>query len=211
MKINNQGVISISLLTAVLFISIIFIAGVYIGQEVRGFYRLRELTIGWAKIVAKEREAEVDKNINTFMDCIRADYPVLETYPPQCQTPDGRSFTSGVSNLEEKFDLIRLTSPKLYQKISSPLVIAGEARGTWFFEASFPVTLVDWDGRIIAESFIMTSDDWMTTDFVRFRGTLNFSKPDDLIYNNGSLILHKDNPSGLPEFDDALEIPIIFE
>ena len=72
------------------------------------------------------------------------------------------------------------------------------------------MTVVDWDGRIIAESFVTAQDEWMTKDFVRFKGTLNFSKP-ELVYNNGSLILRKDNPSGLSQFDDALEIPIIFQ
>ena len=210
MKINNQGVVNISLLTAVMFVSIIFITGVYIGQEIKSFYRIKELAGGLSKLAEKNGQARVDKSINSFMDCLRAGYPVRESYPPQCQTPDGRSFSGGVGNQEEKFDLIRLARPQAHQLISSPLLLEGEARGYWFFEGSFPVTVVDWDGRIIAESFVTAQDEWMTKDFVRFKGTLNFSKP-ELVYNNGSLILRKDNPSGLSQFDDALEIPIIFQ
>ncbi|MFH1990480.1 MAG: hypothetical protein ABIJ19_01330, partial [Patescibacteria group bacterium] len=33
-----------------------------------------------------------------------------------------------------KDDLIRLDTPRPNQAIQSPLVITGEARGTWFFE-----------------------------------------------------------------------------
>lgn len=94
-------------------------------------------------------------------------------------------------------------------KISSPLTIHGRARGTWFFEASFPVMLVDWDGRIIAHVPAQAEGEWMTTDYVPFAATLEFDKPS--YKDTGALILKKDNPSGLPEHDDAVEVPIVFE
>ena len=37
-------------------------------------------------------EEEAPINITTFQDCAAAGYPVLEIYPRQCQTPDGRAF-----------------------------------------------------------------------------------------------------------------------
>jgi len=49
----------------------------------------------------------------------------------------------------------------------------------------------------------------MTEDFVRFSGELIFETPG--VSNRGALILRKDNPSGMPENDDALEIPITFD
>jgi hypothetical protein len=104
---------------------------------------------------------------------------------------------------------IHLSNPIANTIITSPLVIKGEARGTWFFEASFPVILTNWDGLIIAEGIATAEGEWMTTDFVPFIATLNFTKPD--YGNNGFLILKKDNPSGLPEHDDALEIQVKFE
>jgi hypothetical protein len=106
-------------------------------------------------------------------------------------------------------DLVILNSPLKEERISSPLIIRGKARGTWFFEASFPVILTDWDGLIIAEGFATAKENWMTEDFVEFEGYLNFEKPS--YGKRGSLILKKDNPSGLPEHDDALEITIFFE
>jgi hypothetical protein len=50
----------------------------------------------------------------------------------------------------------------------------------------------------------------MTEDFVPFKATLNFTVDKNIYSRNGALILKKDNPSGLPEYDDALEIPIVF-
>lgn len=112
-----------------------------------------------------------------------------------------------------KEDLIRVFAPMANEEISSPLIIKGDARGYWFFEASFPVVLVDWDGRIIAQTIATAQNNWMTEDFVPFTAELSFEKPEFIgdFSKRGALILQKDNPSGLPEHDDALEIPIIFK
>jgi len=109
----------------------------------------------------------------------------------------------------ERGETIFLDGLSASGKISSPLTIHGRARGTWFFEASFPVMLVDWDGRIIAQAPAQAQGEWMTEDFVPFKATLEFNKP--AYKNNGALILKKDNPSGLPEYDDAVEAPVVFE
>lgn len=112
----------------------------------------------------------------------------------------------------DKSNLIILETPQPEQEITSPLIIKGRARGVWFFEASFPLILTDWDGRIIAESFATAKTDWMTEDFVQFEGILEFETPENIgdFSKRGSLILKKDNPSGLPENDDALEISVYF-
>ena len=120
-------------------------------------------------------------------------------------------------HISSKEDLIVVHDPKPLSIISSPLVVRGEARGTWYFEASFPITLVDWDGRIIAESFATAQDEWMTEEFVPFEGEIEFENPsfpgadDGHFSRRGTIIFQKDNPSGLPEHDDALEIPVWFE
>ena len=146
--------------------------------------------------------------ITNFKECVKAGNSVMESYPRQCRVGE-QTFIENIGNELEKMDLIRIDNPRPNQEIESPLTIEGEARGTWFFEADFPVILVNWDGLIIAEGVATAQDDWMTEDFVKFKAELNFEKPD--YKNNGALILKKDNPSGLPENDDALEIPIIFK
>lgn len=98
------------------------------------------------------------------------------------------------------------------QGITSPLKVRGKARGAWFFEAVFPVTLTDWDGRVIANTQAQATTNWMTTDFVEFEATLTFEKPagPGSGANRGFLTLKKDNPSGLPEHDDHREVMIFF-
>ncbi len=108
-------------------------------------------------------------------------------------------------------DLIRLDQPISGQTITSPLLITGEARGNWYFEATFPIMLTNWDGLIIAEGYASAQDDWMTENFVPFAAELEFRDVDTGVSNRGYLILQKNNPSGLPEHDAALEIPVFFE
>lgn len=109
---------------------------------------------------------------------------------------------------ELKENMIVLENPLLGAVVESPLRISGKARGPWFFEGSFPVVLVDWDGRIIAEGPAYATGEWMTEAFVPFTAELSFKKPED--GELGALILKKDNPSGLPEHDDAIEVPVFF-
>lgn len=167
--------------------------------------------------------------VSSFEECVAAGYPVLESYPEQCRTPDGKSFTRKIpaadisdevtGEINSKNDLIRVDEPVRMSVISSPLTFRGQARGSWFFEAVFPVVLVNWDGVIIAETeakAVLDPSDpnstWMTEDFVAFEGTIEFTEPswEDDFSKRGALIFQKSNPSDLPENDDALEIPILF-
>ncbi len=110
--------------------------------------------------------------------------------------------------------LIKLNSVSDGDVVGSPLLLNGEARGYWFFEASFPVVLTNWDGLIIAEGVATAEGDWMTEEFVPFTAKLEYTSPyqagDPDFMKRGSLILKKDNPSGLPEKDDAFEITVFF-
>ncbi len=117
--------------------------------------------------------------------------------------------TDEVAN--NKDNLIRLDSPTSGQVVGNPASVKGEARGFWFFEGSFPIVVVDWNGLIIGEGYATAQDEWMNEEFVPFTGEVNYDLPNDTPYKRGAIILQKDNPSGLPENDDALEIPILFE
>jgi glucose/arabinose dehydrogenase len=104
-------------------------------------------------------------------------------------------------------DLIIVTIPKLTSSVESPLTVQGRARGFWFFEGSFPVRLEDANGKIIATGIATAQREWMTEDFIPFEAILKFAKPST---SDGTLILEKDNPSGLPEHDASIKIPVQF-
>lgn len=95
---------------------------------------------------------------------------------------------------------------------NSPFYIKGRAVGNWFFEASAPVEVVNWDGLIIGGGYISVDDgyDWMTTEFVPFSGSISYDASQLGPYKYGWIIMKKDNPSGEPQFDDSLEFKILF-
>lgn len=161
-------------------------------------------------VIWKFRKMEAPASaVTSFEECVAAGNPVMESYPRQCRHGN-QSFTENIGNELPKANLIRLDSPRPNQVIQSPLIIIGQARGNWFFEASFPVFLTNWDGLIIAQGIATAKSDWMTAEFVPFEAQLTFTADKNAYSNKGTLILRKDNPSGLPEHDDALEIPIVF-
>jgi hypothetical protein len=131
--------------------------------------------------------------------------------PVKAPTKNGR--VTVLTTERGNADTLRNISIKPGDFIFSPLTVKGEARGTWFFEASFPIVITDWDGKIIAQVPAQAQGEWMTNEYVPFVATLTFTKPTpgDPSTNRGTIILQKDNPSGLPEHDDSLEIPIVFK
>lgn len=102
---------------------------------------------------------------------------------------------------------IIVDSPAPNAVVTSPLTITGKARGTWYFEASFPVRLLDDDGNELVVIPAQAQGDWMTEDFVPFSVTLAFVTT----AKTGTLVLERDNPSGMPENDKAIEIPVRFQ
>lgn len=105
-------------------------------------------------------------------------------------------------------NLIHVQSPVAGQTITSPLIIKGEARGTWYFEASFPAKLLDAKGNQVAIMPVQADGEWMTEDFVPFETLLYFDlKADQPL----TLVLEKDNPSGLPQYDKSISIPLNFK
>lgn len=170
-------------------------------------------------------EAATQPVATTFEECATR-YPVMESYPRRCITPEGREFvetiatttpvaptapatpsapapsTSGIPNL------ITVSSPTQGQRITSPITVTGQARGGWYFEASFPVEVRDASGKIIAQGPAQAQGEWMTNEFVPFRSTLTF--PAQPAGSRGTVILRKDNPSGDPARDQSVTIPVTF-
>lgn len=72
---------------------------------------------------------------------------------------------------------IIVDSPRLYGQVQSPLEVKGKARGTWFFEGDFPVSLLDENGKELASGPAKAQGNWGTDDFVPFRLQLAFTAP----------------------------------
>jgi len=101
--------------------------------------------------------------INSFDDCARAGYPVMESYPRQCSTPDGRSFVEvldectgvngSVMSLAEALSIV-LTSPCTEDgAMPEETYSCNSYTGTWWIdldidrEGCSPACVVDIEDR----------------------------------------------------------------
>lgn len=153
------------------------------------------------------KEKSKISSVNSFEECVENNNIMMESYPRQCRAADGKIFVEDIGDELKKKDLIVIETPRPNEKIKSPVKITGMARGYWFFEGSFPIKLIDKDGNILAYTIAKADGEWMTEEFVRFNAELVLS---NIMVEKGNLILEKDNPSGLPEYNDALIVPVSF-
>ena len=98
-------------------------------------------------------------------------------------------------------------SPTRNELVSSPLNIQGKVSGTWFFEATLPVKLLDNDNNVIASGQARALDEWTTDKPIRFSASLVFETK----ATSGNLIISKDNPSGLEQNNGFIEVPLRFK
>jgi hypothetical protein len=107
----------------------------------------------------------------------------------------------------DRTDLIKVESLRHGSTVQSPLTVTGQARGNWFFEASFPIRVLDKDGKVIGQGHAEAQGEWMTENFVPWKATVSFIAPAS---GDGVVVFMKDNPSGLPEHDAQVRVPILF-
>lgn len=153
--------------------------------------------------------------ITNFTECKSAGFQVMESMPEKCQTPDGRQFVNetststpqpGATSTPTISDRVRNLNIAPNQILTSPFTFTGDARGL-YFEASFPVEVVDGNGNRLFIGPAQAQGDWMTSEFVPFSIVLTFAKPTTA---TGTVIVYNDNPSGLPENQYEYRIPVRF-
>lgn len=147
----------------------------------------------------------IEMEVANFDECVAAGNPVMESYPEQCRSKSGKTFSRNIGNELEKSNKIRVESPRPGEEILSPLQISGQARGLWFFEAEFLAKVTDEGGVVLGQGIMRAEGEWMTEEFVDFSGEIVFDRSERA---SGKLVLEKSNPSGLPENDEQLTIPI---
>lgn len=115
--------------------------------------------------------------------------------------------TAGAATASAPLDTqVSVTYPQPGSPVASTFTVTGVAPAGWYFEAVFPVQVRDPDDNLLATGQGQAETDWTTPGLVPFSST-------DLVVSDYSgpatLILNKDNPSGLPENDDSVTIPIM--
>lgn len=132
-----------------------------------------------------------------------------ETHTREQITQEEYRITFEILDTTDKMNFIKTNNIKSGQLVTSPLHINGSARGYWFFEGSFPVSILDEQGTEVARGFAQAKGDWMTTEFVDFSTTLEFTNG-GTNSDTGMIVLYKNNPSGIDTKNDELLIPITF-
>lgn len=175
------------LATAVLVLIVLVIGGTITGMILSG------------------ENTETQEDVSSFEECVEAGNRVMESYPEKCRTEDGRTFTRDVGNVLEKTDMVQVTAPRPGDEVGQTFTVEGQARGPWFFEASFAVFVESEAGEQIGGGIATAQGEWMTEEFVPFEAEISL---DETYAGRAQLILEKQNASGLPENVDSVYFPI---
>lgn len=152
--------------------------------------------------------------VTSFEGCVARGYPVQESYPARCVTPEGEEFVEEVVPATPPAPAVGecvylsadicVSTPHANDVITSPLTVEGTAAG-WYFEGEFPAQLLDGYGDPIAWGSAWAQGDWMTTAPVPFQATISFAAPSTA---TGTLVLTKSDPRGGAGV--SVEIPVRF-
>lgn len=107
---------------------------------------------------------------------------------------------------EQPAQQVVVTTPQPNEVVQNPIKISGQAKGRWFFEASFPIKLVNSQGILLTFGIAQATSDWMTENYVPFTSELNYQVD---ATTSAVLVFERDNPSGIISQNDKFEVPII--
>lgn len=124
--------------------------------------------------------------------------PVVNTPPVVATTP---AISGDVGNFVS-FSVAPGTT------VSGVIKATGSLTGGYFFEANMVVKILDANKNVLKSTNGTATSDWMTGDSVSFTTTLDFA---GIPAGQGYIRLHNDNPSGMPENDKYIDIPVVFQ
>ena len=107
--------------------------------------------------------------------------------------------------LSEKGQTLYLDNIKSGDTVQIGYEMKGQAPGSWYFEGSFPVRVLNIQGEVVSSLVASTSDDWMTENSVSFSVVIDFPLEQESAF---VLQFEKSNPSGLDENSDIAKIAI---
>ncbi len=128
-------------------------------------------------------------------------------YPHTVQAPV-QTLVSTYTNASP--DTIVVASPKPGESVAGAqsIAVTGQARGPWYFEASFPVVIEDLAGNVLGQTPATATSDWMTENFVPFTANISLSSS---YRGPATIILKNDNPSGDPSRAASVSVPIVIQ
>ncbi len=131
----------------------------------------------------------------------------LVATPVSAPTIGDTTATSTIDTTAPLHTRVMVITPTQNAVVSKTFAISGEAPGNWYFEASFPIQVLGADNTKIGQAIAQAQSDWMTIEQVSFMAAVTV----DSYTGPATLVLLRDNPSGLPENDDSVRIPITIQ
>jgi Immunoglobulin-like domain of bacterial spore germination len=103
---------------------------------------------------------------------------------------------------------VAISLPHAGDLVTSPAAIEGTVvGGGWFFEGSFPVTVIDADGAVLGQASAQALGDWTSTGTVPFAASIPFTTPRSA---TGTLFFAKYNASGNPKNVGSFSMEVRF-
>ncbi len=101
---------------------------------------------------------------------------------------------------------VTVISPGSGATIVSPVNVVGTIDKSWTFESSFRIEILDDARQEITDANVPVT--FATEESMI--GTFTASIPFETEAKSGFIVIHNDNPSGLPENDKTFEVPVNF-
>ena len=143
--------------------------------------------------------------------CAPSGAPAVSTGTGSKPVTVGTSTTRMIFTPASAANDIHIDSPIVNATLhpSTPIKLSGQARGSWFFEATFGAELTDAKGKVISVGKVQSQGDWMVDSMVQFTGSIPYVQQP--YGSRGYVVLKKDNPSDMRQFDASVKIPVLFQ
>jgi hypothetical protein len=122
--------------------------------------------------------------------------------------------TSGKASIKSKKnlfgtagDLVLFTIPR-DSKVGGRIEATGILKGGYFFEGNAVGSLLSENKSVLKTFPITATGEWMTIDGVPFEMSVDAY---DILPGKGFIRIANDNPSGDPENDKYIDVPVVFE
>ena len=126
----------------------------------------------------------------------------------QTNTPSSPSVQPVITTDNNQPATPELSQPQSGDTIKSPVTIKGVVPPGWMNEGVFPIKILDSKNQVLAKG--QANEDipgsWQNGGNVSFTATITFTTTD----TSGLIELDNDNPSGNPDNDRSLVIPVNF-
>lgn len=168
---------------------------------------------GMGASATAEQDLELGGLLTTEAHAVRLTEVMPVPLSTETINPADYRFTFKVTPLTPAYknassDKIYVTAPLPGAELGKNFKVTGQARGNWYFEASFPIEVLDKNGKQLVIKPVQAQGEWMTTEFVPF--SVDVTIPGSYV-GPATLVLHQDNPSGLPENEASMSFPITIE